>query len=161
MRTTDPILSQSDPEQLFLTNFSHLRQRVPRYYFMEISLPNPRRQISSPPTWHMSCPSHRSLYRHANNVWSIVLCSHVISCIWDYSNRICGEKDAIYVPFTDDANRDTESWYWILMSLDWGKCCGLISSSTSSSSSSSSSWREPEIKRGCNLFIYSPKMGRY
>jgi hypothetical protein len=44
--TTGP---HSEPAQVFLTDFSHLDQGVPRYYFVHVFPPKPRMQLSSPP----------------------------------------------------------------------------------------------------------------
>jgi len=74
---------------------------------------------------HMTWPSRSSWYGHPDNVWWNVLFSLVISCFWCHSNITCCEKDANFVPDIDDTNTDIESWYWILMALDWVKCCGL------------------------------------
>jgi len=67
-------------------------------------------------TCRMSCPSRTSWYCQTDNAWSSVLCSRVISCIWNHISIIWGVKDAICMPSTDSTNiesRDTGYlWLW-------------------------------------------------
>jgi hypothetical protein len=120
-----PIVSQFDPAQDFLSDYPHLPHGVPLYYFMNVSLLNPVCNSPLRRKYQMPCPTLSSCYCHPDNVWCNVLCSLVISCLWCHSNIIWCEKDAIFVPDTDDTVTDIKSWYWILVHTDCMKCCGL------------------------------------
>ena len=80
---------------------------------------------SLPSTCYTPRPSPSSWYCHPVNISCYVLCSLVISCIWCHSSWICGVKDSVCRQDTDDIPTDIESWYWIIMILNWEKNCGL------------------------------------
>ena len=93
MQPCVPILSQIHPTQAFLTDFSHLRLGVPRYYFMYVSPTIPRMHFSSHPI-PFTCRAHlvRLVFVNTGNIWCNVLCPRVISCLWCYSNIIRSEE---------------------------------------------------------------------